>query len=89
MNPTVIAAKTSRPRCPNHVAAPTRMTSPSASSSRQGARAGKYAIAADAPAETLMAIVRTKSTTSAPIGINDQPSPKASPTAADAPPPCG
>ena len=46
-------------------------------------------MAADAPAETLMAIVRTKSTTSAPIGMKDQRSPKASPTAAEAPPPCG
>jgi len=61
----------------------------SASSSRQGAKAGKYAIADDAPAETLMAIVRTKSTTNAPIGMKDHRSPKAYPTGADAPPPCG
>ena len=52
-------------------------------------RAGKYAMTADAPADTLIAIVRTKSTINAPIGMNAQRSPNASPVAAAAPPPCG
>ncbi|MGI9156437.1 MAG: hypothetical protein ACR2FG_07345 [Marmoricola sp.] len=44
---------------------------------------------AEEAAETPIAMVSTKSTISAPIGMNAQPSPKATPAAAAAPPPCG
>ena len=44
---------------------------------------------ADAPAETLIEIVSTKSTMRAPIGMKAHASPTASPIAADAPPPLG
>ena len=42
-----------------------------------------------ATTETLMAMVSTKSTISAPIGMKAQPSPNAEPAAAAAPPPSG
>ena len=50
---------------------------------------GTYEMIADDPAETEIAIVRTKSTMSAPIGTKDQPSPNALPVAAAEPPPSG
>jgi hypothetical protein len=56
---------------------------------RRSARPGKYAITAEAAAAALMAMVRTKSTINAPIGMNALASPNASPVAAAAPPPAG
>ncbi len=46
-------------------------------------------ITADAAADTLMAMVSTKSTIRAPIGMKDHASPNALPAAAAAPPPSG
>ena len=85
----VMVANTARPRCPNQVSAATAVTTRTAKGMRHGASAGIYAMTADAAAETLIAIVRTKSTMSAPIGMNAQPSPKAAPAAAAAPRPRG
>ena len=56
---------------------------------RRAAMEGTYAMTADAAAETLMAMVSTKSTMRAPMGMNAQPSPNAAPAAAAAPPPSG
>ena len=63
-----IAAKTARPTCPNQVSPATISRIPSASGIRSGARPEAKAIRAEEEAETLIAIVRTKSTISAPIG---------------------
>ena len=84
-----MVAKTLRPMCPNHVTAATTQHRKTAIKVRRGASDGKNAIAADAAAATLIAIVRTKSTINAPSGRNAQPSPKAAPVAATAPPPSG
>lgn len=89
MNPKVMAANTARPRCPNQVSPATAMIRRRANGIRQEARAGRKAITAEVPAATLMLIVRTKSTISAPIGMNAHASPNASPAAAAAPPPPG
>ena len=85
----VMTANTARPRCPNQVSAATAVTTRTAERDAPRGEPGKYAITADAAAETLIAIVSTKSTISAPIGMNAQPSPNAAPAAAAAPPPSG
>ena len=56
-NAIVIAPKTVRPQCPNHVNAATPATSASASGTRKAARPGEYAMIAEAPAATLIPIV--------------------------------
>ncbi|GAA3839872.1 hypothetical protein GCM10022403_085180 [Streptomyces coacervatus] len=88
-NATVMTANSSRPPCPNQVSPATTRSSRSASGIRIGARPGNRAMTALAAAAIEMPMVRTKSTTSAPMGRNVQRAPKARPAAAAAPPPLG
>jgi hypothetical protein len=75
--------------CPNQVSPATISRITRASGIRSGASPEAKAISAEEAAETLIAMVRTKSTIRAPIGMKAQASPKAEPAAAAAPPPCG
>src|SRR5215217_2577850 len=89
MKAIAMRPKRLRAECPNQLMAPTTIRSPKARTKCNGASSGRYATMLAAPEETLMEMVSTKSTMSAPTGTNAQASPKACPVSAAPPPPSG
>ena len=89
MKSSVASANATRPSWPSSTPPATSATSARPIGVLTDSRLGTYAISADAPAAQLTATVRVKSTSSAPSGMNAQPSPKAAATPSGPPPPLG